>query len=133
MPISKPSEVELQVLKVLWRDGPCSVRDVQARMSDGKSRAYTTVLTTMQVMEKKGMLSHTRRGLAYIYSPAVSERKVTGNILRDLLRNVFSSPTAVMQNLLSEGNISDEEAREIQTMIESHIEQGKPKGGKAKP
>jgi len=125
MKVPKPSDVELQVLRVLWRDGPSSVREVQSKMPDGKNRAYTTVLTVMQVMEKKGMLKHTRRGLAYIYSSTVSERKVTGNILRDLLRNVFGSPTAVVQSLLSEGRISDEEAQDIQAMIEAHLKRSK--------
>ena len=128
----KPSDVELQVLRVLWQEGPSSVRLVREKMRDGKDRAYTTVLTVMQVMEKKGLLTHTRRGLAHIYSPTVTQRAVTGDILRKLLRNVFASPAAVMQNLLTEGRISDEETREIQRMIESHIEQGKAKRGRNK-
>ena len=128
----KPSAVELQVLRVLWQAGPSSVRTVREKLRDGKERAYTTVLTVMQVMEKKGLLTHTRRGLAHIYSPTVTERDVTGNILRDLLRNVFGSPAAVVQNLLSEARISDEEAREIKTMIEAHLKQGNSKHGRGK-
>lgn len=123
----KPSGVELQVLRVLWREGSCDVRTVREKMPDGKIRAYTTVLTVMQVMEKKGLLTHTRRGLAHVFSPTVSEREVRGHILRDLLRNVFDSPAAVMQNLLTEGRISDEEAQKIKTMIEAHLKQHHPK------
>ena len=130
---ARPSGVELQVLRVLWQHGPSSVRAVRERLCDGKERAYTTVLTTMQIMEKKGLLTHTRRGLAHIYAPTVSQRAVTGHILRDLLRNVFGTPAAIVQNLLSEGRPSEEEAREIQQMIESHIAQGESKRGKSQP
>ncbi len=53
----KPSDVELQILGVLWEAGPLAVRDVLERMPDGKSRAYTSILSCLQVMEKKGLLS----------------------------------------------------------------------------
>ena len=65
----KPTDVELQVLSVLWQRGPSTARQVLEAMPDGKARAYTTVLTVMQVMEK-GLLTHTREGMAQSYKPA---------------------------------------------------------------
>ncbi len=66
----EPSRLEMQVLSVLWQRGASSVREVLAVMPDGKARAYTTILSVMQVMEKKGsspmspraMSTFTRRG-----------------------------------------------------------------------
>ena len=124
----KPSDLELQTLSVLWKHGPASVRDVLARMPDGKARAYTTILSVLQVMEKKGFVNHTREGLAHIYAPRLTERQATRGLLRGLVEHVFGSPTAVMQNLLAEGHVSDDEARQIQKLIASHLSQGKSKG-----
>ena len=52
----KPSDLEMQVLSVLWERGPSTAREVLEAMPDGKKRAYTSVLSVMQVMEKKGLL-----------------------------------------------------------------------------
>ena len=74
----RPSELESQVLAVLWERGPSVVRDVQEALPDGKQRAYTTVLTTLQVMEKKGFVAHTREGLAHVYRPLVWLTRLPG-------------------------------------------------------
>ncbi|MCA9092782.1 MAG: BlaI/MecI/CopY family transcriptional regulator, partial [Planctomycetaceae bacterium] len=52
----KPSDLELQILHVLWQAGPSTVRDVLEKLPDQKKRAYTSVLSVMQVMQKKGFL-----------------------------------------------------------------------------
>ncbi len=118
---AKPSELELQVLAVLWERGPSTAREVLAAMPDGKERAYTTILTVMQVMEKKGLLSHTRQGIAHVYRPAVSRRQVLRPLLRGLVQRVFGgSPSAVVQHLLDETAVSPEELDRIRRLIEEH-------------
>ena len=57
----QPAEFELQVLGVLWEHGPSTVREVLERLPDGKPRAYTSVLSVMQVMQKKGLLAAKRQ------------------------------------------------------------------------
>ena len=54
----QPSNLEMQILSVLWENGPCTVRDILDKIPDGKKRAYTTVLTMMQIMEKKKLVTH---------------------------------------------------------------------------
>src|SRR5690348_4674602 len=76
MPQRKPSELEQQVLAVLWDRGPSTVRDVLGSLPDGKPRAYTTLLTVLQTLEKKGLVRHTREGLAHVYHPRVSRDDV---------------------------------------------------------
>ena len=56
MKITKPSDLELQILSFLWEKGPSTAREVLEAIPDGKKRAYTSILSVMQVMEKKGFL-----------------------------------------------------------------------------
>lgn len=114
----RASELESQILGVLWERGPSSVRDVQERLADGKPRAYTTVLTTMQVMEKKGLLSHDREGLAHIYRPLVSRDDVAQPAVRTLVRNLFGGDaTKVVQTLIDSQDLSEADLKEIRRMI----------------
>ena len=117
----KPSELELQVLGVLWDRGEATTRDVLEALPDGKPRAYTTVLSIMQVMEKKQLLTRTSEGVAHIWQAAVTRDEVTAPLVRDLLRNVFGGrPAAVVQQLLGDRKVSPEELAEIQKLLDSH-------------
>jgi predicted transcriptional regulator len=114
----EPSKLEMQVLSVLWRRGPSTVRDVLEAMPDGKTRAYTTILTVMQVMEKKGLVGHTTQGNAHLYEAQVSRARAIGPMLRGLVRDVFGgSAVAAMQQLLAENEVSREELQEIKRLI----------------
>jgi BlaI family penicillinase repressor len=115
---AKPSDLEMQVLSVLWERGPSTAREVLAAMPDGKKRAYTSILSVMQVMEKKGLLTHTNKGVAYVYEPAVSKRSVLQPFLRRVLNEVFGGrPAAMMQALLSETAVSDTDLAEMRRLL----------------
>jgi BlaI family transcriptional regulator, penicillinase repressor len=85
-----PTDRELEALKVLWRDGEATVRDIYDRMNQsGAKLAYTTVLSLLQVMEQKGLVTHRQEGKAYFYSAAV-ERDCTFRMLAGgFLEKVF--------------------------------------------
>jgi predicted transcriptional regulator len=117
--LPRPSDLELQILSVLWERGPLSVRDVLGVLPDGKKRAYTTVLTMMQIMEKKGLLDHKREGLAHVYFPKVTRKQIFRPMMRDLLRNVFGGrPSAAMQYLLDAASVDGDELAEIRKLID---------------
>jgi len=125
----RPSELELQVLSVLWDKGPLTVREVLGCLPDRKKRAYTTVLTVMQIMEKKGLLDHQRDGLAHVYRPKITPRQVVRPMMRDLLRNFFGNrPSRVMQYLLDDASVDPDELNEIRRLIE-RCGKSNPKGG----
>ena len=125
---SSPSNLELQVLSVLWERGASTVRDVLDALPDGKQRAYTTVLTVMQNMVKKGLLARNQQGTAHVYRPTDSKQKTLGPVLKGLLQNVFGgSVSTVMQHLLQQTNVSDDELAEIRRLIEER-KNGKTKG-----
>ena len=126
----KPSELELQVLGVLWERGEATTRDVLEALPDGKPRAYTTVLSIMQVMEKKALLTRSSEGVAHIWRAAVTRNEVTGPLVRDLVRNVFGgNSAAVVQQLLGGRKVSSEELAEIQRLLDSHSTEA----GKSEP
>lgn len=119
METAKPSELEMQILSVLWQKGGSTVREVLEAMPDGKERAYTSVLSVMQVMEKKGLLTHTNRGTAHVYTPAVQRKKIIQPFMRKILNEVFGGkPSEMMQALMAEAPIDDQEMAQIQKIIE---------------
>jgi predicted transcriptional regulator len=115
----KPSDLEMQILSVLWDRGASTAREMLEAMPDGKKRAYTSILSVMQVMEKKGLLKHRNRGVAHVYSPAVSKRKIIQPFMRKILNEVFAGrPSAMMQALLTETAVSDRELAQIHKLLQ---------------
>lgn len=126
----KPSDLEMQILSVLWNRGDSTAREVLEAMPDGKKRAYTSILSVMQVMEKKGLLKHTSRGVAHVYSPAVNKRKIIQPFMRKVLNEIFGGkPSAMMQALLTETAVSDSELDQIHKLLQ---DVNTPKRTKAK-
>ena len=126
---SRPTDLEMQVLSVLWDRGASTVRDVMRELPDGKKRAYTTVLTILQVMEKKGLVGHTRDGLTYLYHPEVDREQVVAPVMRTLLRNVFGGdPSAVVQSLLDSGDLDREQLKEIRRVINAASRKAREEG-----
>ena len=122
---TKPSDLEMQILAVLWDKGDLTVRQVLEAMPDGKKRAYTSILSVMQVMEKKGFLSHTTRGTAHVYKPAINRKKVIAPFMRKVLNEVFAGrPSAMMQALLTEASIDEKEMAQIKEIIKEAKVQG---------
>ena len=115
----KPSDLEMQILSVLWDRGASTAREVLEAMPDGKRRAYTSILSVMQVMEKKGLLKHTNRGIAHVYRPAVSKKKIIRPFMAKVVNEVFGGrPSAMMQALLTETPVSDDELAQIHKLLE---------------
>ena len=116
----KPSDLEMQILSVLWENGASTAREVLKAMPDGKQRAYTSILSVMQVMEKKGLLKHTNRGVAHLYSPAVNRKKIIRPFMHKVVNEVFGGkPSAMMQALLTETPVSNDELAQIRKLLES--------------
>ena len=119
MKIGKPSDLEMQILSVLWNRGASTAREVLKAMPDGKQRAYTSILSVMQVMEKKGLLKHTNRGVAHVYSPAVTRKKIIRPFMHKVVNEVFGGrPSAMMQALLTETSVSEVELARIHKLLE---------------
>ncbi len=128
MALVKPSELEMQVLSVLWDQGPATVRQILERLPDGKQRAYTTVLTVMQGMTRKELVTHTQLGASYIYEPAIRQEEVVHPVMRTLLQNVFGGdPRQVVQALLESTEVSEADLVEIRKLINTAAREAKEK------
>jgi BlaI family penicillinase repressor len=118
---NQPSDFELQILGLLWEHGPQTVRQVMERLTDGKARAYTSVLSVMQVMQKKGLLgvAKERDGLAHVFVPKVSREQIVTPLLRGLVTKVFGGRTcAAVQQLLDGEDVDGEEIDALRQMLD---------------
>jgi predicted transcriptional regulator len=119
--IVAPSDFELHILGTLWEHGPATVRQVMDRLVDGKDRAYTSVLSVMQVMQKKGLLGveKQRDGLAHIFKPLVSREDIVRPLLRGLVTKVFGGRThAAVQHLLYEDHVDGAEIEQLRALLD---------------
>ena len=112
-------ELQRAVMEVVWKRGEASVHDVRAQLDKRKELAYTTILTTLQKLEKAGLLSHRSEGKSYIYLPTRSREQAGAGSVKRFLKQVFEGDAVAMfQHLIREGDLSDDDLREVRKMIE---------------
>lgn len=111
-----PSDGELAILRVLWAQGPSTVRQVHQALGDRGVR-YTTTLKIMQVMTEKGLVERDEANRSHVYSAAIEEVPTQRRLLSDFLNKAFggSAGKLVMQALASD--ISAEELKEIRKLL----------------
>ena len=97
----KPTDKELEILQVIWADGPSNVRHINEVLAAKTGIGYTTTLKLMQIMFEKGLLSRTKEGKTHVYSAEVSKEHAQGQIIDKLMNTVFNGSTInlVMQAL----------------------------------
>jgi predicted transcriptional regulator len=118
-----PTGAELDILAVLWRLGPSTVREVHDALN--KDSAYTTTLKQMQVMFEKGLLKRSERFRSHVYEAVVPKEQTQRQLAGDLLARAFSgSARELMLGALAAKPASKEELSEIRRMIEA-FEKGK--------
>ena len=115
----KPTESELDVLSIIWENGPSTVRLVNDSLNKKRSVGYTTTLKIMQIMFDKGILSREVDGRTHIYKPIISQKSVQGKLVDRLLETAFGgSATNLVMNALGNHNSSKEELMEIKKLIQ---------------
>ncbi|MHC4718563.1 MAG: BlaI/MecI/CopY family transcriptional regulator [Planctomycetota bacterium] len=113
-----PTELELEILKVLWRRGPLPVRTVRDELAGFRDLATTSVITVMNIMVEKGYLARRKAGRSFIYEPRVAEGTVTGGMLRDLIARAFGGSTEVMMlNLLASDELDRTEIGRLRRLL----------------
>ncbi len=124
-PVHRPTDGELAILRVLWRRGPSSVREVHESMEDGRTTGYTTSLKMMQIMLEKGLLRRQETGRSHVYEAAVPAEVMERRLVDDLIERAFAGQAQrlVMHALASE-KATPEELAEIRRLIDSIEEAG---------
>ena len=116
-----PSNLELQALSVLWHDGPSTVAAVHETLPDRKDRAYTTVLSVMQSLERKSLVKRARVGRAHVYEAAYSQEVIVQRATHDFLTNAFGGRLAeALLAILSAGTLTPEEKTNIERELQRH-------------
>jgi predicted transcriptional regulator len=112
------TEGELPLMEVLWKKGRATVGDVVASLPTDPPLAYSTVLTTLRILEAKGYLRHTKKGRAFVYEPVIVQEEASRKALGYLVNRFFGgSRELLVVNLLKEETIGRAELRRIKKMI----------------
>ncbi len=105
-------------MKVVWRFGTATVRDVYEALLETRRIAYTTVMTMMNILETKGYLKKAKHDRAYRYRPARPERAVITSMVREFVNRVFDGASRpLLVHLVKDGRLTDKERRELLRLI----------------
>jgi predicted transcriptional regulator len=121
--IEKPlTEVELEMMNVIWDLGECSVKDVQKTLSEDRDLAYTSVATMMKILEQKEFLGSRKDDRAHTYFTKVSRPDYEAASLKHLTQNVFKGdPTTMVMRLLNDTKLSSEELKTIRKILDERM------------
>ncbi|HET9532800.1 MAG TPA: BlaI/MecI/CopY family transcriptional regulator [Blastocatellia bacterium] len=117
----RPTDAELEILRVLWQNGPSTVRDVQEALGRSKPTGYTTVLKMLQIMTEKGLVRRDEEQRAHVYEARYAQEQTQQQLIGDLIERVFDGSAAklVMQALATREQTSSEELLEIRHILDS--------------
>lgn len=105
-------------MKVLWVRGESAVAGLVEAISDETPLAYTSILTTIRILERKGYVTHRQEGRAFFYSPAIAEQDAGRSEVRHVLQRFFgNSRERLLLSLLGDGDISPEELKRLKQAI----------------
>jgi len=107
-------------MKVLWARGESAVSDIVAATSSDGALAYTSVLTTIRILETKGYVTHRQEGRAFLYSSSIGEQEASRSEVRHVLQRFFgNSRERLLLSLLGDDDLSPEELKRLKDAIAS--------------
>lgn len=117
--LPRPTDAELEILKVIWRRGPSTVREVFEELTETRGTGYTTVLKLMQIMSEKGLVTRDETERAHRYEASLKEGETQSQLVGDLVRKAFDgSARKLVLHALSTERASAEELSEIRRMLD---------------
>lgn len=112
---------ELEIMKVIWRLGPATVRQVYEDLREQRQIAYTTVMTMMNILETKGFLKKSSGDKAFVYAPSKPEKQVLRAMVREFVDRVFNGAAEpLLLHLVEDEKLSGAELDEIRKSIDPH-------------
>ena len=116
----KLTPAEWEIMEAVWTfDRPPSVRDVLERAFPKGEKAYTTVQTIMNTLERKGVLSRKKIGLVNFYTPKRSREELVKTEMKSLIQRIFHGSAPALTNfLLAKEDFDLEEINELKKMLE---------------
>jgi predicted transcriptional regulator len=121
------TEAELRLMDVVWERGEATVADVVEAVAGREPLAYSTVLTTLRILEQKGYLAHRQAGRAFVYRPVVDRGEARRSAVRHLLKSFFDgSPELLVLNVIDEERLDMGELERLRGIVDAGDQQ---KGG----
>ena len=118
-PPPRPTPAELEILRLLWENGPSTVREIQERMEQQRPTGYTTALKLLQIMTDKGLVRRDETARAHVYAAGAPEDQTQRQLVRDLLDRAFGgSATKLVMHALSARKTSRAELKRIREMLD---------------
>ena len=116
---TQPTDVELQILRVLWERGSCTARQIHDVRTEQKDTNYSTTVKMLSVMLEKGLLKRDEGARPHVYRPAASRQATQRRMLRDLIRNAYAgSAGSLVLQALSSQRASPEEVAAIRRLLD---------------
>ena len=117
--LPRPTDAELAILRVLWRRGPSTVKDVHEELARRDPAAYTTTLKQLQIMAEKGLVTRDESQRAHVYAARLPQEATQTQLVRDLLDRAFEgSASRLVQRALSSRPATPEELAEIRELLD---------------
>ena len=117
--VPRPTEAELELLRILWEKEPATVREIYDTLNEERPSGYTTVLKMLQIMTAKGLVVRDEANRAHVYRAAISQDAMQSKILKDLSMRLFSGSAAQLAlHALAMEPASQNELDEIRALIE---------------
>ena len=128
--VTNPTPAELEILQVLWKQGPSTVRQVHDYLADQKEVVYTTILKIMQLMHEKGLVSREALGRGHIYTAVIQEEAAQSALLDRFLHKTFGgSALKLVMKALGNYGTSSAELSQLKEYIREIEEQKTPEDG----
>jgi len=113
-----PTDSELEVLQIIWKNGPVTVREVHEALGPARDIGYTTTLKTMQIMSDKGILERDTSARKHVYSAKISRENTEQNFLAKMINGLFSgSASRMVLGALDNKKLSESEIMEIKEYL----------------
>ena len=120
--------LELEIMKVLWRQGPSTVQSVQDELGSERSLAYNTVQTMLNVLLRKGKVRRERQERAFVYAPALTKTQAVRHAVSDLVQRMFEgSPEDLVMSLIETRQLTPERIERLAALVQQRKEGSRDK------
>lgn len=121
------TDAELRLMDIIWDRGPSTVQDVVDALPAEDPLAYSTVLTMLRILDRKGYLTHKKEGRAFVYHTVVEKQEARRGALRHVMSRFFEdSPELLVMNLLEHDELKDIDLERLKSLINNAPEDEDP-------
>lgn len=116
------TEVELELMNILWRLKEGSVNDVLAELPQSRKLAYTSVSTILRILEQKKVLTTRKEGRGHVYVPKLSKTDYEASALKNIVNKVFDgTPVAMVRQLLDTNDLTKDDLKELHKLLAERL------------